>query len=166
MSITSLRITNFRNLAAINLAFIPQGISIIDGQNGSGKTNLLEAIYYLGFGRSFRTSFATHLIRYKTDRFSIFAQLISNHAYSMPIGIEKELNDLLRIRIAEKELTNSTELASYLPIRIIHSQSHQLLEAGPLFRRKYLEHHMHQNITKLNEFIPSIKNGINYKKPW
>ncbi|MBS3084019.1 hypothetical protein J4423_04405 [Candidatus Pacearchaeota archaeon] len=34
------------------------------------------------------------------------------------------------------------------------------------FRRKYLEHHMHQNITKLNEFIPSIKNGINYKKPW
>ena len=139
MTITSLRITNFRNLAAINLALNPNGICIIDGQNASGKTSLLEAIYCLGIGRSFRSSLISSLIRQSTSKFSIFAQIMSDHAYSLSLGIEKGLNGSLKMRLAERDLTNMVELANHLPIRTIHSQSYQLLEGSPLFRRKYLD---------------------------
>ena len=56
MPITSLHITDFRNLEDVELAPCAQGLNIITGDNGSGKTSLLEAIHYLGHGRSFRTS--------------------------------------------------------------------------------------------------------------
>ncbi|OGT41414.1 MAG: hypothetical protein A3F42_01985 [Gammaproteobacteria bacterium RIFCSPHIGHO2_12_FULL_37_34] len=139
MSITSLSITNFRNLVAVNLTLHPDGVHVFYGNNGSGKTSLLEAIYYLGMGRSFRSNIASHVIRHLTDKFSIFARLLDKTKNNVSIGLEKSLNGLLRMRMAEKELANTTELANQLPIRMIHSQSHQLFEGSPLFRRKYLD---------------------------
>ncbi len=139
MPITSLRITNFRNLAAVELAMHAKGLNIICGNNGSGKTSLLEAIYYLGAGKSFRAAVAKQLIRHQTDKFSIFSQLITETERLFPIGIEREKQGRLRIRMDNQELTGIMELASSLPIRLIHAQSHTLFESGPVFRRKYLD---------------------------
>jgi len=139
MTIVSLRISNFRNLKAIELIPCSVGLNIICGNNGSGKTSLLEAIHYLGLGRSFRSSTASRLIRHTTDQFSIFIQLDSNLERQIPLGIERNLTGLTRLRIAEKDASSIAELASYLPIRLINSQSHHLFESGPAYRRKYLD---------------------------
>lgn len=139
MTIASLRITNFRNLAAVELTPCLGGLNIICGNNGSGKTSLLEAIYYLGLGRSFRSSTSARLIRQQTKQFSMFSQVVSDSQRHIPIGVERDINGLTRLRVAEKDASSITELAFYLPIRLINSQSHNLFESGPVFRRKFLD---------------------------
>jgi len=139
MAIAHLQITDFRNLATIDLTPCERGINILYGDNGSGKTSLLEAIYYLGLGRSFRTSLAHSIIRHSSQKFSLFARFINSNERSIPIGVEREINGSLRLRLEEKELTSISELATLLPLRVINSLSFQLLEAGPAARRKYLD---------------------------
>jgi DNA replication and repair protein RecF len=139
MTITSLHITNFRNLAAVELAPCLHGLNIIYGNNGSGKTSLLEAIHYLGLGRSFRSSSSSHLIRQSTEKFSMFSQIVSDSNRYIPIGVEREISGLTRLRVAEKDASSITELAFYLPVRLINSQSHNLFESGPVYRRKFLD---------------------------
>lgn len=139
MTITSLRITNFRNLATVDLTPCSTGLNIIYGNNGSGKTSLLEAIHYLGLGRSFRSSLSARLIRQETEKFSIFSQLVNESERHIPIGIERERHGATRLRIAEQDISSMIELASYLPLRVINSQSHHLFESGPVYRRKYLD---------------------------
>ncbi len=139
MPITSLSITDFRNLAAADLTPDTHGLNIICGKNGSGKTSLLEAIHFLGYGKSFRTSVAARLIKHQTEKFSLFSQIISDNQTSLPIGIERTTAGFSRLRIAGADAGSVAELASLLPIRVMNSQSHQLLEAGPVFRRKFLD---------------------------
>jgi len=138
MTITALRIANFRNLAAVELA-PSAGLNIICGENGSGKTSLLEAIHYLSLGRSFRSALATRLIRYQTQKFSVFAQIKSDIEQQLAVGVERDINGAARSRIAEREATGLSELTYLIPIHIVNSQSHQLFESGPLYRRKYLD---------------------------
>lgn len=139
MTITSLHITDFRNLSDVDIAPSSQSLNIIYGNNGSGKTSLLEAIHYLGSGRSFRTSTASRLIRHSQDKFSIFAQTMNCSKLQVPIGIEREIGGSVRLRINDRDITSTSEVAYLLPIRVINSHSHSLFESGPTFRRKYLD---------------------------
>ncbi|OGT58839.1 MAG: hypothetical protein A3F43_02205 [Gammaproteobacteria bacterium RIFCSPHIGHO2_12_FULL_42_10] len=139
MTITSLRISDFRNLKSVHMDPTPQGLNIISGDNGSGKTSLLEAIFYLGHGKSFRSSLANRMINYDAEKFSLFSQVLTDLERMVPLGAERELTGATRLRIDEKDASSMAQFAQYLPIRIINSQSHQLLEAGPVFRRKFLD---------------------------
>ena len=76
MNLHSLEGRQFRNFD--NFSFIPSsGINLLYGLNGSGKTSLLEAIYFIGTGKSFRVSKANNLIQEGASQFSLFAQLAS-----------------------------------------------------------------------------------------
>ena len=138
MLISSLDITNFRNLSNVN--FSPgHELNILCGHNGSGKTNLLEAIYYLGLGRSFRQATLKRIVQHQEDKFSIFSQLVNESEQAISIGIERQISGLNRSRIDHQDILSHADIAYCLPMRIIHAQSHYLFESGPLFRRKYLD---------------------------
>lgn len=137
MSIVSLQINNFRNLTGVEISPCP-GINIIAGANGSGKTSMLEAIHYLGLGRSFRTTTATRLVKYQTDKLNIFAEVL-NFDQKVRVGLERNREGDSRLRVAEKEINTITELVRLLPVRIINSQAHLLIEGGPSVRRKYID---------------------------
>lgn len=139
MSIASLRITDFRNLAAVDVAPQPIGMNIFCGNNGSGKTSLLEAVHYLSVGKSFRSSTSSRLVRHETDKFLLFAQLIKDNQQVISIGMERDVAGATRLRLAEKDLSSVAEITSFLPVRLINSHSHHLLESGPIYRRKYLD---------------------------
>ena len=73
MKLDQIRLENYRNYLAAEIEFDP-GVNLLVGANAQGKTNLLEAIAFLGSGRAFRTQRAAELIRFGAD----FAQLEGN----------------------------------------------------------------------------------------
>lgn len=73
LACSQIRLRNFRNFAETELEFPPAGVAII-GDNGSGKTNLLEAIYYLEIFRSFRGAPDEQVVRFGADAFHIRAR--------------------------------------------------------------------------------------------
>jgi len=139
MPLTRLDIANFRNLTSIKLEPAFAGFNLLYGYNGSGKTSLLEAIYYLSLGRSFRSSLISRIIHHTADKFLIFAQTIINGDQAVSIGIERQLHGDVKIRIAGKDVYSTAELADLTPVQLINSHCYNLLDAGPVFRRKYLD---------------------------
>ena len=74
MYIKSLQLKNFRNYASQRVEFGP-GINVLTGENASGKTNMLEAIYLLGLGKSPRTSREKELISFGAERAYVKAEI-------------------------------------------------------------------------------------------
>jgi DNA replication and repair protein RecF len=85
MHLSRLRLRNFRNFADQTLELPAQGVAII-GNNGQGKTNLLEAIYYLEIFRSFRGAPDEQLVRFGEDVFRIDGQLIAADGTSREVA--------------------------------------------------------------------------------
>ena len=74
MRLDALRLRSFRNYVSAQAEFSP-GINVISGENAQGKTNLLEAVYLLAAGRSFRTRFDRELISFAEDAAEVEAAL-------------------------------------------------------------------------------------------
>lgn len=139
MTISLLRINQFRNVMEAQLSPVRHGLNIICGNNGSGKTSLLEAIYYIGHGKSFRSSLASRLINHQSSKFSLYTQIVTSLERQVPIGVERDESGATKYRVDDQDAVGMAEIATYLPIRMINTQSHQLLEGGPIFRRKFLD---------------------------
>lgn len=139
MAISSLHVSQFRNLTTALLEPCQQGINVIYGCNGSGKTSLLEAIHYIGSGKSFRSGTASQLIQHQTDKFTLFAQLLNEASRQVPIGVERDAQGGTRLKVAENDMCSMVELAQLLPLRVINTHSHHLFESGPVYRRKFLD---------------------------
>ncbi len=76
MIISTLQLENFRNYENAAFSFVPE-VNLIVGENAQGKTNLLEAIAFLGSGRSFRTQKNREMVRFSQDFCQIQAQVFS-----------------------------------------------------------------------------------------
>ncbi len=139
MSLIKLEIVDFRNILSITVNPLLEGFNVIYGNNGSGKTSLLEAIYYMSRGRSFRTAISERIINKSAEKFSIFAQVQTSAASPAPIGIERQRNGDIKIRIAGEDSDSIAELAHLTPALLINSHSLNLLDSGPAVRRKYLD---------------------------
>lgn len=139
MPLTRLAITDFRNLASIDMEPLPTGFNVFFGLNGSGKTSMLEAIYYLSLGRSFRSALIGRVIRHSANKFLIFAQGGQSQDPITPIGIERLLDGDMKIRIAGKDARSLAQLADLTPVQLINSHCYHLLDGAPSFRRKYLD---------------------------
>ncbi|HEX9107830.1 MAG TPA: DNA replication/repair protein RecF [Longimicrobiales bacterium] len=86
---TELRLRQFRNFAELELGFPTVGVAII-GDNGAGKTNLLEALYYLEIFRSFRGAPDERLVRFGTDAFFVRGRLTGpGSAGEVAVGFER-----------------------------------------------------------------------------
>ncbi|RYG88129.1 DNA replication and repair protein RecF, partial [bacterium] len=75
MALASLQIDSLRCVEAARLELAPR-LTVIQGPNGSGKTSILESIFLLGRGRSFRTRFTERLVRRGTSRFQLFGETV------------------------------------------------------------------------------------------
>ncbi len=88
MLLASLALSHFRNLASLDLV-CPSGISVFLGENAQGKSNLLEAIYFVSTGKSFRTNKAWELVQWGRERFDIRCDvefLGASHRVDVSVG--------------------------------------------------------------------------------
>lgn len=136
MTLRSLQVTDFRCLQRVNLIPDPD-FTFISGPNASGKTSLLESIYLLGRGRSFRTRRLDHICRRGASRFVVFGEA-NTGCRDIPIGVEGSATGL-RARVDGRNAVSRAELALALPTQIIDPEVHKLIEEGPARRRRFMD---------------------------
>lgn len=136
MALRRLQVTDFRCLQAAALE-LDSRFTLISGPNASGKTSLLEAIYLLGRGRSFRTRRLEHLIRFGAARFIVFGELDYGER-KVSIGVEGGPTGI-QGRIAGRDARSLADLALEFPVQIIDPEVHKLIEEGPAHRRRFLD---------------------------
>jgi len=137
MALTKLGIRHFRNLHSVDFDPAPD-LNIIVGKNASGKTSILEAIYFLGRVTSFRTNRFDRMLQKGQETLIVYGKLKSKNGEIVPFGVQKDAKTV-KIRINEQKITKVSELVTNLPLQVIHPNSHQLLEEGPKFRRRFLD---------------------------
>ncbi|MBV7434771.1 DNA replication/repair protein RecF [Cardiobacteriaceae bacterium TAE3-ERU3] len=135
-TISRLHISGLRNLDGLELHAHPH-INHIHGANGAGKTALLEALYILGRGRSFRSSKTRHIISHDHDYYRLIAHLERNGDQHL-LGIERHAN-AHQIRLDGEDLKSLGDLASLVPIQIINSDHFSLIDQGPEHRRRFID---------------------------
>jgi DNA replication and repair protein RecF len=136
VTLSRLQVTDFRCLHSAELELDPH-FTLISGPNASGKTSLLEAMYVLGRGRSFRTRRLEHLIRHGVERFVVFGEVDTAHR-RVPMGVEGSRAGI-RAQIDGDKPSSLAELALQLPVQIIDPEVHHLIEEGPSRRRRFLD---------------------------
>lgn len=137
MSIEQLEIANFRNLENVSLTPSPK-LNAIIGNNGSGKTSLLEAIYFLGTAKSFRTPHSKQAIKFGKSQFVVFGRISAGSGASVPVGISKD-QEAMAIKISNRAVSSASTLAGLLPVQLINPDVHKMLEEGPRYRRRFME---------------------------
>jgi DNA replication and repair protein RecF len=136
MHLTELRIQNFRCIATATLE-PAAALNLITGDNASGKSSLLEAIYFLGRTQSFRGTPSDRLIRTGEAELSVFGRLQDGQG-DLPVGVLRSGHHT-RIKLGTDERAGVLELVSALPVQVIDPRLHQLLEEGPEQRRRFLD---------------------------
>lgn len=137
MQIQSLKIGQLRNISSCQLQFSDQ-LNIFYGQNGAGKSSLLEAIYTLGNGKSFRTAKHSKVINETAEAFTVFAQF-QNGQQNHKIGLMRQRNGEIQIKLDGEKITKLSSLSLSLPMQILAPEQYELLTKGPSGRRKLLD---------------------------
>ncbi|UCH38457.1 MAG: DNA replication/repair protein RecF [Gammaproteobacteria bacterium] len=132
MAISQLSLTDFRNLKSTTLDF-DRGFNLISGDNGSGKTSLLEAIYVLCQAQSFRTHQIKQCINHDKSGFLLFGRFDGFKA-----GLARNQHKL-EIRIDGETIKRRSELVKKSPIQVVNADSFVLIEGSPGKRRAFLD---------------------------
>lgn len=132
--LSHISLTHFRNIVSAELT-PANGINLVVGENGSGKTSLLEAIFLLAMGRSFRSRSLKHLVKKEQNSLTVFARCIEQ----TPIGVQYDLDKGLTIRLNNAPLKRLSDLAAHLPLQFIPANCHQFFELGPKYRRRMVD---------------------------
>lgn len=137
MALSQLNLQHFRNLKAVSLN-LDSGFNFLIGHNGSGKTSLLEAIYFLGHGRSFKSAVVNRIIHYEQAEFTLFAK-IDEQQSSWTVGLQRTRQGENTIRINGEDGHKISELAHLLPMQLITPEGLTLINGGPSYRRAFLD---------------------------
>ncbi|WP_040727200.1 DNA replication/repair protein RecF [Thiomicrorhabdus sp. Kp2] len=137
--LSKLSIQNFRNCDSACFE-LSSGLNLIIGNNAAGKTAIIEAVWLLATGRSFRSQKSHHLIQHEQTSATLFCEASSSHDANKThkIGIQKTTDNTL-LRIDGETVKSHGPIAKLLPIQLLTPESHKLLEEGPKARRQFMD---------------------------
>ena len=138
VELLSLEIKDVRNLRSVRFTDL-SGANLIYGDNGAGKTSVLEAIYFLGMARSFRSSRVNPFINHIAPLCQVFAELKDDTGSLHRVGIERMRRGGFKIKADGRQVSSASELAHLLPVQLINAHSFALLEGGSKERRKFID---------------------------
>lgn len=134
--LTAIDIENFRCIRAAHLALDSQATGIV-GENGSGKTSLLESIYFLAHGRSFRANQREKLLPAGAGFLRVVGRIQTARG-ELVAGIEYD-GQGTRANLAGQGISGIAEIAEILPVQVIDPGVHRLIEEGSARRRRLLD---------------------------
>ena len=152
------RASNFRCLENVELRLGPR-FNLISGANASGKTSLLEALAYLGRGKSFRGASTANLTRHGEAEFVLFGE-VDRAGGSVAVGVRNS-REGLEVRIGGENAPGAAALAGALPLQVIDPEIHNLIAGGPELRRRFLDwvafHVEHDHLMIWRRFRRALK---------
>ena len=156
MFLNRLIVSDFRNIASADLTFSP-GINCICGDNGQGKTNLLDAVNYLSVTKSFLSSTDRYAIRYNTSKATLHGRYqVDNDqveiALSINDGGEKEL------RIDSKACRKISDYIGKIPVVVVSPSDSSLINDSAQARRRFI------NIMLSQTDSDYLTAAVNYNK--
>ncbi|AOE48735.1 DNA replication/repair protein RecF [Kangiella sediminilitoris] len=137
MHINQLSLSHVRNLEKVSLGFSPT-LNIFYGPNAAGKSSVLEALYYLGNGRSFRTAKHNKIINDNYSDFIIFSNLVSS-GVDHKLGMSRNRSGEISIKLDSEPVKRLSTLAKLFPVQLLSPEQYDLLVKGPGARRKQLD---------------------------
>lgn len=177
MRIDQLNISSFRNIQQASLHGLAD-LNIFVGNNGSGKTSILESIYLLSTAKSFRSQRMQHVVSHGESKGLVVAK--SNDG--LVLGVEKHIDGNTSIKYSGEVIRSAFQLADILPVQLINDESFQLLTAGPHKRRQlmdwgvfHVEHQFHpawvqcqKSLKQRNALLRQYKNQtpLAMLRPW
>jgi len=138
MPVRHLRISGVRNLQPLVIDPHPH-VNFIYGDNGSGKTSILEAIAVMASGKSFRTSQLKHVLSHDHDRMEMRVGLSDPDLGECDMeSLRLKSGDHL-LKLNGSVLTSQAEAAHWLPVQIIEPNTFKLLSGSPEERRAFID---------------------------
>jgi DNA replication and repair protein RecF len=152
MQLNRLSILNYKNIAQADLSFSPK-INCFIGNNGMGKTNLLDAIYYLSFCKSFTNPADMQNIRHDADFFVLQGYYTrGKSAEEVYCGLKRRQKK--QFKLNKKEYERLSDHIGFLPLVIISPADSTLVNEGSEERRRFLDSVISQyNKRYLSELI-------------
>ncbi len=165
MYINDINIVNFRNYDKLSLKF-NKGINIIYGNNGQGKTNLIESLYVLAFTKSHRSYIDNNLIKKNKNNLKVNGNIYINKIKSK---LEIQIKDNNKIlKMDNNEVKKINEYISKMNIIIFYPDDLELIKNSPNIRRKYLNLELSQLYSNyyvlINEYNKILKIRNDYLK--
>ncbi|MDE2764737.1 MAG: DNA replication and repair protein RecF [Gemmatimonadota bacterium] len=132
-----LELRHFRNLGVQELHFPPEGVAVI-GENAQGKTNLLEAIYYLESFRSFRGAGDGELCAFSRDVFHLKGWVDGNSPATVSAGFDRK-RKRKKVSVDGSEALRISGALGRLGAVVFSPSDVELVTAGPHVRRRFLD---------------------------
>ena len=123
------------NKLEINLS---PAVNVFVGDNGAGKTSVLEAIDILSRGKSFRTSNISEAVEHNEKELMISAEIEEDFNQSIHLGMARNGSGTL-LRVNQQNVDRWSKLTQHLPLLAFHPESYRLITDGPGQRRKYVD---------------------------
>lgn len=136
LRINRLIIENLRNISRADIRLSPS-LNFIEGANGSGKTTILEAVYLLARGKSFRKGHPTTQIKQGKPQLALFSEVETGSGERVRVGLLRR-GSTLQMRLNGDPVRRLSDLANNLPVALVTPQTHRILDEGPEYRRKLL----------------------------
>lgn len=137
MGLQKLDVYRVRNIKSTTI-FPSSSINLIYGDNGSGKSALMEAIFILGRARSFRTAHTRHVINIDDNDLLVFGQCWRNTGHADHIGVKLSGKSAV-IHINNSNHCKRADLAYAFPVQCVHPKSYILLDGGSSLRREFID---------------------------
>lgn len=156
--IKGLRLQNFRNYQDEFVQFLP-GTNILIGDNGQGKTNILEGIYYLLTGKSYRVQREQELLRWEQNEFHLYGDFLMSHH---KVSLESHYRDKKKIvKINQVPCRRLSDFVGTINVVFFSPDDLIMIKGGPSERRRFLDLHIAQmrpgHVSLLNAYNKVIQ---------
>ena len=159
MSIHLLQLVSFRNHDIREFTFI-QGLTVIWGENGSGKTAVLEAIHTLSFGKSFRTHKQREMIRNPDESLIIRGDFLSNK-HTDKVAVEVKRSSGQKLKLNGNTLSGRKELIGRNNVVVLSPEEQSITKGAPIERRKFFDKMFsmssHNYVDRLQQYSRVLK---------
>lgn len=143
MTLHELRLVGFRAHADTNVAFAPR-INLLYGRNGSGKTNVLEAIHYLCLSKSFLASRDTYVLRKGADFFEIEGRFSTDQGLDRTVRLVYMPDEGKRIFLDGAPLERLSDIVGKIPVVVFCPSDQAITAGGPSERRDFVNNTLSQ----------------------